>query len=176
MYYSYKHLLYITSVDQYLSWNLNTNNHAQEVCPEEIAYKAIHVATETFAASFGTNRKVPNFEIKSDRKISKNFTYVPSVLHKILYESSLLALKKQATFGEEKNCYNWSNQNWKQHAAKPEVLDHPLSLHLVDTPNSVEFKLNLVTPFLEQDLSPVISVIISVSLNMILFFQSKVEQ
>ncbi|KAI8337342.1 hypothetical protein BD560DRAFT_493644 [Blakeslea trispora] len=141
-------------LDQRLSWDENQNNHAQTVCPETIAHQAVSDAKETFIKTWGAHH-VPAVDIKKDSSInrrhaqtpSSTFVYLPHMLHRILYESTLLSFKAQAmqnTLRESQ--LNWFQRRFRHHS--------PLSLRIFGGPTSVGFRLDATAPLLDEDLMP----------------------
>ncbi|CAO0801298.1 unnamed protein product [Mucor circinelloides] len=148
-------------LDQHLSWDAQSNNHAQKTCPQEIAHQAVSDARKSFANAFGGDRIIPDIEIKRDtmtnRKhkspVEQEFTYIPNVLHRILYESTLLSLKAQAIHDEDINRHlNWFQRQWRSKSSNPQ--NRPLSLRIFGGPTSIGFRLDAAAPLLESDLLP----------------------
>lgn len=143
-------------VDQHLSWGSNENNHVQKVCPEAIAHQAVKDARQSFADAFGNDRAIPAIDIKKDtmvnrkhKQLEQEFVYVPSVLHRVLYESTLLSLRAQAVQDEDKH----SQMNWFQRRFRSDI-NRPLSLRIFGGPTSVGFRLDATAPLLDSDLLP----------------------
>ncbi|GAA5816629.1 hypothetical protein MFLAVUS_010159 [Mucor flavus] len=140
-------------LDQHLSWNTDKNNHAQPVCTEEIAHKAVDDARKAFSDSFGTDKDIPTIEIKKDFKKTKSadaeFVYIPSILHRVLYESSLLSLKAQSL--QDDNIHRSSS--WFKNTFQNKKT-RPLSLRIFGGPTSIGFRLDGAAPLLESDLLP----------------------
>ncbi|KAI8088471.1 hypothetical protein BDF21DRAFT_413320 [Thamnidium elegans] len=137
-------------LDQHLSWNTDKNNHAQVVCTEEIAHKAVNDARKAFSDSFGTDKDIPTIEIKKDLKTkSSEFVYIPSILHRVLYESSLLSLKAQSSQDDDiHRSSSWFKNTFRNQKTRP------LSLHIFGGPTSIGFRLDGAAPLLENDLLP----------------------
>lgn len=145
-------------IDQHLCWNENSNNYAQKLCPEEIAHQAVQDARTTFSNAFGTDKSIPQIEICTkynnySASVDKDITFVPSILHRILYETSLLSLKAQAIHNQE-NEQSWFQRQWKQRIVKTQQPDRPLSLRIFGGPTSVGFRLDTAAPLLDEDLLP----------------------
>lgn len=141
------------TVDQHLSWNTETPNHAQNVCTEEIAHQAVDDARKAFSNALGSDTIIPTIEIKKDTIKNKlntdnEFVYIPSILHRVLYESSLLSLKAQSVHDEDiKRSSTWF-QNQFQNKSRP------LSLRIFGGPTSIGFRLDASAPLLETDMLP----------------------
>ncbi|KAI8064310.1 uncharacterized protein B0P05DRAFT_554921 [Gilbertella persicaria] len=140
-------------LDQHLSWD---TNHAQKVCPETIANQAVDDAKKTLLDALGAHTTLPEIEIKRDTMINKRcsqesereFVFLPNLLHRILYESTLLSLKAQAMQNEETDSkLNWFQRQWKgKH--------RPLSLRIFGGPTSVGFRLDSAASLHDHDLLP----------------------
>ncbi|KAG2202468.1 hypothetical protein INT47_013084 [Mucor saturninus] len=137
-------------LDQHLSWN-NTSNYAQKVCTEEIAHGAVDDAKRAFSNAFGTDTLIPHIDIKKCDQLNKKeeeFVYIPSMLHRVLYESSLLSLKAQHVHNEDiKRTSTWFQKTFKNTA-------RPLSLRIFGGPTSIGFRLDSPAPLCEDDLLP----------------------
>ncbi|KAI9299714.1 hypothetical protein BJ944DRAFT_244916 [Cunninghamella echinulata] len=80
-------------LDQHLSWHQKTGNHAQVICPVDIAHQAVEDAKQTCIDTFGDDR-LPTIHIKKNKSAHQlELTQVPSVLHRILYEATLISLR-----------------------------------------------------------------------------------
>ncbi|SAL95518.1 hypothetical protein [Absidia glauca] len=77
-------------LDQHVSWHLQTGNHAQALCPLELARQAVNDARQVCGATFDA---VPEVEVKAGQ--ADSVTHVPSIIHRMLYESILLTLHSQ---------------------------------------------------------------------------------
>ncbi|KAI9355559.1 hypothetical protein BD770DRAFT_428536 [Pilaira anomala] len=142
-------------LDQHLCWNKDKNNHAQVVCTEEIAHRAVDDARKAFSDSFGTDKDIPTIEIKKDTIKTKKsdpdteFVYIPSILHRVLYESSLLSLKAQSLQDDDiHRGSSWFQRKFQTNKSRP------LSLRIFGGPTSIGFRLDSSAPLLETDLLP----------------------
>ncbi|KAI8358506.1 hypothetical protein EDC96DRAFT_514568 [Choanephora cucurbitarum] len=138
-------------LDQRLSWDEHQNNHAQLICPETIAHQAVKDAQTTFAKTW---KDVPAIVIQRDTAINKRhspppsqFIYLPHMLHRILYESTLLSLKAHVVQRRERE----SQLNWFQRRFQAK---QPLSLRIFGGPTSIGFRLDAAAPLLKEDLVP----------------------
>jgi hypothetical protein len=143
-------------IDQHLSWNTDKKNHAQKVCPEEIANQAVQDAKHAFSNSFGSDIPIPEIEIKKDtcknnkiKQQPEDFIYIPSILHRVLFESSLLSLKAQAMHDQDIH----RQSTWIQRTLG-KTKSRPLSLRIFGGPTSIGFRLDACAPLLETDLLP----------------------
>ncbi|CEP11386.1 hypothetical protein [Parasitella parasitica] len=148
-------------LDQHLSWDAQSSNYAQKTCPQEVAHQAVSDARKSFANAFGGDRAIPDIDIRRDTMTSRNhktpieqeFTFVPSILHRILYESTLLSLKAQTFHDEDiKRNLNWFQRRWRSRSNNPQ--NRPLSLRIFGGPTSIGFRLDAAAPLLESDLLP----------------------
>lgn len=100
-------------LDQHVSWHLQTGNHAQTLCPLELARQAVNDARQVCGATF---HAVPEVEIKAGQ--ADSVTHVPSIIHRMLYESILLSLHSQCVqqLGKKQR---W----WFERRPAPLVLD-----------------------------------------------------
>lgn len=86
--------------------------------------------------------------------VEQEFTFIPSILHRILYESTLLSLKAQAVHDEEINRnLNWIQRQWRKNSSK-NPHNRPLSLRIFGGPTSIGFRLDASAPLIESDLLP----------------------
>lgn len=146
-----------SSPDQHLSWNTTRKNHAQKVCLEEIANQAVQDAQKAFSNSFGSETPIPMIEIRKDtfvknnkqRKEEQDFIYIPSVLRRVLYESSLLSLRAQALHDQDMH----RQSTWLQRTLG-KAKSRPLSLRIFGGPTSIGFRLDAAAPLIETDLLP----------------------
>lgn len=146
---------FLYTLDQHLCWNTDKNNHAQVVCTEEIAHRAVDDARKAFSDSFGTDKDIPTIEIKKDTIKTKKsdpdteFVYIPSILHRVLYESSLLSLKAQSLQDDDiHRGSSWFQRKFQTNKSRP------LSLRIFGGPTSIGFRLDSSAPLLETDLLP----------------------
>ncbi|CAO3641352.1 unnamed protein product [Mucor hiemalis] len=142
-------------LDQHLSWK---EDHAQKICPEQVAHQAVNDARKQFSNAFGSDKDIPTVEIKKDtlknNKKTKNsdadFLYIPSILHRVLYESTLLSLKSAYLEQEDQKPLNWFQRRFSLSQKKR----LPLSLRIFGGPTSIGFRLDSPSPLLENDLLP----------------------
>jgi hypothetical protein len=125
------------------------------ICPEEVAHQAVRDACKDVSDILG--RSTPEIEIKKDtRKTNKGgspseFTFVPSVLHRILYESTVLSLKAQISHNDDTvRSLNWIQR--QLHNRRNQT--RPLSLRIFGGPTSVGFRMDATAPLLTNDLLP----------------------
>ncbi|KAI7900935.1 uncharacterized protein BX663DRAFT_515769 [Cokeromyces recurvatus] len=138
-------------LDQYVSWNFNKNDHVQPICPEEIAQKAVSDAHDMVSTTLGTSQ-IPKIEIIRKNMYTKDtssFVYIPSVFHRILYETSLLALKAHVfqQQGSSSSPTKWFS--WLFNKSPPK-----LSMCLFGGPTSIGCRLETSEPLIERDLLP----------------------
>ncbi|KAI8991667.1 hypothetical protein BDF20DRAFT_845762 [Mycotypha africana] len=157
-------------LDQHISWGLKHNNHAQKICPEEIAHQAVADARKTFADILGDDRNIPsisiinktdtvNAAIKKRHQPAKDdaFYYVPSVLHRILYESTLLSLRAKINFDQENQLSLSSSSiltNWLWWKKNKHYQQRATTLKVFGGPTSIGFRLDTPAPLIESDLLP----------------------
>jgi hypothetical protein len=119
------------------------------MCPEQVAHKAVNDARTTFSNAFGAVKDtIPTVEIKKDNnKHPKEFTFIPSLLHRILYESTLLSLKAEFISQHESDL----KLNWFQRQLQKK---QPISLRIFGGPTSIGFRLDSSATLQENDLLP----------------------
>ncbi|CAO3611789.1 unnamed protein product [Cunninghamella blakesleeana] len=133
-------------LDQHISWNQKTGNQAQVICPVEIAHQAVEDAKQTCLDTFGESIDLPTIHIKKNKSNHQlELTQVPSVLHRILYEATLISLKSH--FNNHPSMMNTpdENKNWFQ-SIKNKILkkDHQkpfIHLDVFGGPTSVGYRL-----------------------------------
>ncbi|KAI8138351.1 hypothetical protein BJV82DRAFT_631233 [Fennellomyces sp. T-0311] len=136
-------------LDQHLSWSNQDGNEAQSVCPVTIAKQAIDDARHAFATSLGGQIPIP--EIRLDSRIDTELTYIPNVLHRVLYESSLMALRSKISHQQQQpSSSNWLQRTWHQWRNP----DQDIQLQVFGGPTSVGFRLESNVPLLPSDLIP----------------------
>lgn len=77
------------------------------------------------------------------------FVYIPSILHRVLYESTLLSLKAQSLQDDDTT----RSSTWFQNTFS-NTKTRPLSLRIFGGPTSIGFRLDGAAPLLESDLLP----------------------
>ncbi|CEG68358.1 hypothetical protein RMATCC62417_04638 [Rhizopus microsporus] len=131
-------------LDQHISWVTNKLNHAQTLHPEDITRQAVHDAQAAFSGAYGT-AYLPQVEIKTRTK--QELVYIPSMLHRIIYESILLCLKAQAMHDQEQE----RTVRWYR---RPFMKSQPMTLSIFGGPTSVGFKLDTAAFIPDKDLLP----------------------
>ncbi|KAG1046529.1 hypothetical protein G6F43_010990 [Rhizopus delemar] len=130
-------------LDQHISWVTNKSNHVQTICPEQITHQAVQDAQSAFSDLSG---RIPKIEICSRSK--QELDHIPSVLHRVLYESILLCLKAQWIQSEEQE----RRTRWYQRMfPRPPPFT---KLSIFGGPTSVGFKLDTNALVSENDLLP----------------------
>ncbi|CAO3675493.1 unnamed protein product [Rhizopus stolonifer] len=131
-------------LDQHISWVTNKSNHAQTVCPEDITHQAVQDARTAFSDAYGLT-EIPKIEIRQCGKTKQELDHIPSVLHRILYESLLVCIKSQAMANEEsERRLKWYERPFH----KPKVM----KLSIFGGRTSVGFKLDTPALISENDL------------------------
>ena len=135
---------YDLHVDQHLSYTQHNGNETQTISPIQIAKQAAKDAQFAFSEALGGQVPVPDIAVKATSRINdQEFTYIPNVLHRILYESSLVALRAELTHAHGDS---WIQRKWKQFS--PPLME----LHVFGGPTSVGFRLNSSAPLLPNDM------------------------
>lgn len=132
-------------VDQHLSHTQQNGNETQTISPIEIAKQAAKDAEFAFSEALGGQVPVPSIAVKTTTSSmsEQEFTYIPNVLHRILYESSLVALRAELTNAHGDS---WIQRKWKQFSPSH------MELHVFGGPTSVGFRLNSSSPLLPSDM------------------------
>lgn len=99
-------------LDQHVSWHLHSGNHAQVLCPFELARQAANDARQVCGVTFND---VPEVLIKAGH--ADTVTHVPSMVHRMLFESILLSLQSQCVQQMGKK------RRWFERRPAPVVLD-----------------------------------------------------
>ncbi|KAG1150361.1 hypothetical protein G6F37_002235 [Rhizopus arrhizus] len=129
-------------LDQYISWVSHRQNHLQTLSPEEMTRKAVHDAQVALLDAFGYI-ELPKIEIK--QKSKQTLDYIPSILHRILYEVILISSKAHIIHNQQKE----QTRKWYEFRKSQK----PISLALFHGPTSVGFKLE--SPMIcEKELLP----------------------
>ncbi|KAI9472132.1 MAG: hypothetical protein EXX96DRAFT_346898 [Benjaminiella poitrasii] len=130
-------------LDQYVSFDSNQNDHAQPIRPEQIAHEAVSDARHTLSTAFNT--KIPTIEIIEKDMPREPITYIPSVLHRILYETSLLALKPHVLGPKASGWLDWLRRDFRRQRPT-------LSMRLFGGPTSIGFRLESTEQLITTDL------------------------
>lgn len=136
--------------DQHVSWNKQTGNHAQVLCPVEVAHQAVNDARRVCADTFGEST-VPVVNIKKSQPSSHHaleVTHVPNVLHRMLYESTLIALRSHYTQPSTPTSSGWLQRLF----GRRQPTWTPLQLDVFGGPTSIGYRLTNPAPLQHGDL------------------------
>lgn len=144
-------------IDQHLSWSNQNGNQAQSVCPVEIAQQAVKDAHQSFSAALG--QPVPSVRVIKYKNQDLRLLYIPNVLHRILYEATLIAMRSQIARKQQQQQQQQhaNHQGWKhklQSLFTAGNNDDDLVLHVFGGPTSIGFRLSSPAPLLPHDLMP----------------------
>ncbi|KAI8098775.1 uncharacterized protein BX664DRAFT_381445 [Halteromyces radiatus] len=116
-------------LDQHVSWHRQTGNQAQVICPIDIAHQAVTDARSMCADTFGESN-VPQVSIKKSGSHPLEVIHVPHMLHRILYETTLLGLRSHYTqpHPQEKTWWQRLFPSRKQPALQLDVFGGPTSI------------------------------------------------
>ncbi|CAO3597693.1 unnamed protein product [Absidia cylindrospora] len=146
-------------LDQHVSRSNNTENQVQTLCPVEIAIKPWqmqekHTVIRLVMVAF------PPVSIKKCHGPSQQdltFTHIPNVLHRVLYESTLLSLS--AHYAQTSTLTTSTSSSWlKRHyrrlfrSTQHDDGSSPLQLDVFGGPTSIGFRLNSTATFSHHDL------------------------
>ncbi|KAI9499432.1 hypothetical protein BDB00DRAFT_753248 [Zychaea mexicana] len=142
-------------LDQHLSWSNQDGNEVQAVCPVTIAKQAIDDARHACASALGSQSDIP--EIRLQPRIETELTYIPNILHRVLYETSLMALRakisdQQQPSSSSSSEKSWLQRTWNQLRNNPTNAQQGIELQVFGGPTSVGFRLNSDVPLLPSDL------------------------
>lgn len=146
---SYAILFYRINSDQHLA------EHAERVqmlCPIAVAQQAATDAREACKSALG--RQVPEIHVEAyqRKKQDVRLTFMPTLLHRVLYETMLLTLRAQMAQADPVQS-KWSSwlpslrSHWSRDSDK-------ITLSVFGGPTSVGFRLTTPAPLLASDLRP----------------------
>ncbi|KAI9251857.1 hypothetical protein BDA99DRAFT_541259 [Phascolomyces articulosus] len=142
-------------LDQHLSWSNQDGNEAQVVCPVTIAKQAIEDARQAYASALGSQQEIPDIQLQP--RIETELTYIPNVLHRVLYETSLMALRAKISHQQQPASLtqngSWLKRTWNQFRGVQQQQEG-IVLQVFGGPTSVGFRLNTDIPLLPSDLLP----------------------
>ncbi|KAI8344476.1 hypothetical protein BC941DRAFT_491985 [Chlamydoabsidia padenii] len=135
-------------LDQHVSWHKQTGNQAQVLCPVEVAHQAVNDARKVCADTFGES-SVPVVNIKKNPSPHHplEITHVPNVLHRMLYETTLTALRSHYT-----QPTHTPPTGWLQRIFGRRPTWSPLQLDVFGGPTSIGYRLTNPAPLLHHDL------------------------
>ncbi|KAG0169449.1 hypothetical protein DFQ28_004383 [Apophysomyces sp. BC1034] len=133
---------------QHLSWSSDdVHQRVQSICPIEIAEIAVKDAREA-CAGLG---QVPEIAVHHQNKAKGlDITYAPGVLHRVLYESMVLALRAQMIQVQDAQ----RRQTWFQRQLRAFEKSQKLDLQVFGGATSVGFRLESPAPLSPRDLVP----------------------
>ncbi|CDH51960.1 hypothetical protein RO3G_05312 [Lichtheimia corymbifera JMRC:FSU:9682] len=126
--------------EQHLSWP----DRVQEVRPVEIAMQAADDVRQVCASCLG--KQPPSISI-TDKGSSQEMHYAPSALHRILFESMLLAVRAHMTTAATTT----STSRWPSLSFMRKNKQRPIQLDIFGGPTSVGFRLDSPAPLLTRD-------------------------
>ncbi|KAI7858857.1 hypothetical protein BDC45DRAFT_531397 [Circinella umbellata] len=138
-------------LDQHLSWSNQDGNQTQVVCPVTIAKQAIDDARHTYASALGSQHEIPDIHLQP--RIETELTYIPNMLHRVLYETSMMALRAKISHQQQTPLQkdSWLKRRWDQFTTHKR---EGIVLQVFGGPTSVGFRLETDTPLLQSDLLP----------------------
>ncbi|ORZ13653.1 hypothetical protein BCR42DRAFT_67898 [Absidia repens] len=150
-------------LDQHVSCSNSTGNQVQTLCPVEIAHQAVADARKTCGDTFGDSSIVPPVSIQKQHSPSQQdltFTHIPNILHRVLYESTLLALSAHYTQVSTSSMISTTSisSSWlKRHYRRLfRSTQHdggsPLQLDVFGGPTSIGYRLNSTATLSHRDL------------------------
>ncbi|KAF7726979.1 hypothetical protein EC973_008174 [Apophysomyces ossiformis] len=134
---------------QHLSWSSDDiHQRVQSICPVEIAEMAAKDARDA-CAGLGP---VPEIAVYHQKNIKDlGIIYAPGILHRILYESMVLALRAQIIRNEETQ----RQQSWFQRQLSSAFDKHQaLNLQVFGGATSIGFRLESPAPLSPRDMMP----------------------
>lgn len=134
------HSCIITHLEQHLSWP----DRVQEVRPVEIAMQAADDVRQVCASCLG--KQPPPISI-IDKGSSQEMHYAPSALHRVLFESMLLAVRAHMTT----TATTTSTSRWPSLSFMRKNKQRPIQLDIFGGPTSVGFRLDSPAPLLTRD-------------------------
>ncbi|KAI8140425.1 hypothetical protein BJV82DRAFT_671500 [Fennellomyces sp. T-0311] len=129
--------------DQHVSWSADDgmNERVQTINPVQVAMQAIQDARQVCASCLG--RDAPTISIEQQPNLS--LTFFPHVLHRVLFESLVLALRARM-LQEQSTRSPWFHRTFYK---KPETI----KLNIFGGPTSIGFRLQNPAPLLSTDLA-----------------------
>ncbi|KAG0178251.1 hypothetical protein DFQ28_002535 [Apophysomyces sp. BC1034] len=128
-------------LDQHISRWDDDLNKVQHTCPVEVARNAVVDAQHTCTTTLGQDAPLIDIAAKHG-KHGLNLTHMPNVLHRILYESTMLtlqaSLEKEKEEGEKAGRLGqWVRQRWNHRSHGKRIV-----LDIFGGPTSVGFRLD----------------------------------
>ncbi|KAI9323414.1 hypothetical protein BX666DRAFT_56506 [Dichotomocladium elegans] len=145
-------------LDQHLSWFTQNGNHVQAIRPLDIAQQAVEDARHALATALGGQQDVPNVAIHQKQMADDaEFHYIPNMLHRILFETTLVALRAQIMDNSNMRMPSCSSPtSWmdafRHHRRRRRATTFPSSvnLHVFGGPTSVGFRLDTSSALLNH--------------------------
>lgn len=146
---SYAILSLPSNLDQHLAEQVE---RVQTLCPIAIAQQAAVDAREACKAALG-GRQVPHIHVEAYQRKQQDvrLTFMPTLLHRILYESMLLTLRaSMAQIDPVQSKWSWL----PFHRSRSRRDSEKITLSVFGGPTSVGFRLNSPAPLIASDLRP----------------------
>ncbi|ORX54013.1 hypothetical protein DM01DRAFT_1383412 [Hesseltinella vesiculosa] len=143
-------------LDQHVSWHIHEPNKAQMISPLEIAQQAIHDARRYCGDTFGSSDIVPKVTIKeSQAEHPLELTHIPSVLHRLIYEMTLLSLQTQLHHDAHQQRLPqgpWWQKYMNKMGLHTRSSTTDMCLDVFGGPTSIGFRLTSAAPLTHRDL------------------------
>lgn len=127
--------------EQHLSWP----DHVQAVSPVDIAMQAAEDVRQVCASCLG--KQPPSISI-TDKGSSQEMHYAPNALHRILFESMLLAVRAHMT---PSTTTITSTSRWSSWSFMRKNKQRSIQLDIFGGPTSIGFRLDSPAPLLTRD-------------------------
>ncbi|KAI9258132.1 hypothetical protein BDA99DRAFT_583751 [Phascolomyces articulosus] len=133
---------------------IKEDGQVQTVKPVAIAMQAVEDARQLVASCLG--RDVPAISIQEQPNLS--LTFIPHVLHRMIFETTLITLRARILEQQQQEAYdnsNFSSSSWRtffQRTFHPKTAQQPIQLSIFGGPTSVGFRLTSPSALLPNDL------------------------
>lgn len=140
------------NLDQHLSWSDKNGNQTQVVNPVDVASTAIQDARATCSAALGKPSPEIHLVPKAAADDRRELTFIPNLLHRIIYESTLVTLKAHIARQQKQELLQGKRHSWLRTILKRGSEEEPIAMHVFGGPTSVGFRLTSSAPLLPSDL------------------------